>query len=56
MTGDTEQDITGWPVERLDELALAVYAGVDGVTVDEVGAGDGNGPHGHNTDDDKTVH
>lgn len=47
--GDTTgADLQGWSLEQLDELALAVFADVDGVEIVEDDLGDENPAHGAN--------
>jgi len=48
-----ETDITGWPVEQLNELCRFAYAGVAGVELVDDSVSDDVAEHGVNTEDDK---
>lgn len=46
-------DLTDWPLEELNQLALAVYDGVDGVEIVDENTADELAPHGVNRQVDK---
>lgn len=52
MTAPVE-DITDWPIDQLNELAVYVYDGVEGVELVADGVADDVAEHGVNTEVDK---